>query len=160
MSLAAALALLAAPTLADLAAIDGQVAAFTGAAIGAQGGAIQPIDRRLRLTACAAPLALAWRTERRETVEVRCPDAGGWRLYVPVRAVPAAKPALPAVNRGDGVTIAVSGRGFTVSQPGEALEAGKPGAWIRVRTLDAKVADRDVLRARVVRPGLVSVALP
>lgn len=160
MSLVTALALTASATLADLAVIDRQVEDFTGAAIGGEGGAIQPIDRRLRLNACAAPLVLGWRSARRETVQVRCPDAGGWRLYVPVRAAPRPEAALPVVNRGDAVTIAVSGPGFTVSRAGEALEAGKQGGWIRVRALSATAPRGQVMRARVVRPGLVTVALP
>ena len=55
---------LAAPAgLADLAAIDAQVAAFAG-------GTAVPVDRRLRLVACATPLALSWRGARRDTVHV------------------------------------------------------------------------------------------
>jgi flagella basal body P-ring formation protein FlgA len=146
---------LAAP-LTDLAAIDMAVAAFTGQQIGVPGGAAQPVDRRLRLAACSAPLALSWYGSAETSVLVRCPDAGGWRVFVPVsaaRAVPVVAPAAMAVMRGEGVTVSVAGDGFTVSQPGEALEAGAVGAWIRVRT----AAKADPLRARVVRPGLVEL---
>ncbi|MEY4720681.1 MAG: hypothetical protein RIQ46_406, partial [Pseudomonadota bacterium] len=65
--------------------------------------------------------------------------------------------AAPAINRGDAVTIAVAGEGFAVSQPGEALEGGPVGTWIRVRGLSAKAQP---MRARVVRPGLVEMPLP
>ncbi|MFX5914908.1 hypothetical protein ABTE45_19000, partial [Acinetobacter baumannii] len=44
---------------ADPAAIDSAVAAFTGQPIGVPGGAATPVDRRLRLSPCAAPLALS-----------------------------------------------------------------------------------------------------
>ena len=81
-----ALFLAAAASFADLDTIDRQVAAFTGAPIGAAGGATQGLDRRLRLRPCYAPLALAWRGQTRDTVVAECPDAGGWRLFVPVRA--------------------------------------------------------------------------
>ncbi len=146
---------LAAP-LTDLAAIDNAVAAFTGQQIGVPGGAAQPVDRRLRLAGCSAPLALSWYGAAQASVLVRCPDAGGWRVFVPVSAARAAQAAAPeamAVARGEGVTVSVAGDGFTVSQPGEALDAGAVGAWIRVR-MSAK---GDPLRARIVRPGLVEL---
>ncbi len=149
----APLPVLAAP-LTELAAIDRAVAAFTGQQIGVPGGAAQPVDRRLRLAACSAPLALSWYGNAQTSVLVRCPDAGGWRVFVPVGAPRAAEaPAAIAVARGEGVTVSVAGDGFTVSQPGEALDAGAVGAWIRVRT----AAKADPLRARVVRPGLVEL---
>lgn len=151
----APLPVVAAP-LTDLAAIDRAVAAFTGQQIGVPGGAAQPVDRRLRLAACSAPLALSWYGNAQTSVLVRCPDAGGWRVFVPVsaeRAVPSVAPAAMAVMRGEGVTVTVAGDGFSVSQPGEALDAGAVGAWIRVKT----AAKTDPLRARVVRPGLVEL---
>ena len=67
---------------ADLDAVDREVAAFTGAPIGAPGGASMPVDRRLRLQACAAPLAVSWNGLRRDSVQVQCPAAGGWRIFV------------------------------------------------------------------------------
>lgn len=142
---------------ADLAAIDRAVASFTGAPIGAPGGAAMPVDRRLRLAPCRAPLALGWYGTRRDTVEVSCPVAGGWRIYVPLAGMARSAAAAPLVARGDAVTITVSGDGFAVSQPGEALEAGGEGAWIKVRGVNPKAP---VLRARVLRPGLVGIDLP
>lgn len=164
MSFTLALAAGAIP-FADLDTIDRQVARFTGAEIGAQGGAIQPVDRRLRLRRCASSLGLAWRSAQRDTVVIRCGDAGGWRLYVPVQSRALTSGATsastqPSVNRGDAVTIAAQGRGFTVSRQGEALETGINGAWIRVRPVTAKRFAEDPVRARIVRPGLVSVQLP
>lgn len=150
------LALLAAPAhagpLADLAMIDQAVTAFAGAPAA-------PVDRRLRLAACAAPLSLAWHGMRRDSVRVECPVAGGWRLFVPLLAGTglSGEHAAPVVTRGDAVSITVSGGGFAVSQPGEALEGGPVGAWIRVRTLNPKAQP---LRARVIRPGVVGMDLP
>lgn len=143
---------------ADLAAIDREVAEFTGKAIGQAGGAMMPVDRRLRLNACAEPLALSWRAGRRDTVQVQCPDAGSWRIFVPVRGVDNAP---SAIARGEAVTIAVVGDGFSVSQPGEALDAGAVGDWIRVRTLRSGSAynSNEAVRARITRPGEVEVEL-
>lgn len=150
---------LAQPVLADLAAIEREVARFTGAAQGQPGGAALPLDRRLRLARCPAPLALGWYGGQRSSVEVVCPVAGGWKLYVPLAAsgADAAAASSPAVARGDQVTIAVSGDGFAVSQPGQALENGAAGAWIKVRGL---APGAPALRARVLRPGLVGIDLP
>ncbi|MEO0032282.1 MAG: hypothetical protein RIS94_2040 [Pseudomonadota bacterium] len=154
----APLALLAAPMahatpFADLAAIDSAVASFTGQPIGVPGGAATPVDRRLRLARCAGPLALSWRTDRHDSILVQCPDTQGWRLYVAVADAGRQDFSGPAVARGDAVTIAATGDGFSVSQPGEALDSGGIGAWIRVRT-NAKA---DPMRARIVRPGLVEL---
>lgn len=150
---------------ADLEAIDRQVAAFTGAPIGAVGGAMTPLDRRLRLDRCRTTLALSWRSPVKDSVLVQCADTGGWRLFVPVRTAPPAsfQPEVrvpDAINRGDALSIAVTGEGFTVSQPGEALEAGPVGSWIRVRPLTARRGSGQEMRAQIVRPGLVRVPLP
>jgi flagella basal body P-ring formation protein FlgA len=164
--LAAAAALLAAPaqaqTVTDLAQIDRAVEQFTGAPIGAPSGAAQPVDRRLHLARCAAPPALSWYGSRRDTVLVRCPDPGSWRIFVPLSAGAPPEQSAPAVLRGEAVTIAISGEGFTVAQAGEALEPGAVGSWIRVRSaqIGGQVAGQgnaQAIRARVVRPGLVTL---
>lgn len=159
---AAALAMIpsvASAASADPAAIDAAVAGFTGAAVGEPGGARLPVDRRLRLAPCGEPLALEWHGGGRATVLVRCPVAGGWRLYVPVEAGPGAAAAAAAsiVSRGESVAIAVRGRGFTLTRQGEALEGGAAGEWIRVRPAGTRT---DPMRARVLRPGLVGADLP
>ncbi|HEY0958317.1 MAG TPA: flagella basal body P-ring formation protein FlgA [Novosphingobium sp.] len=164
MSFTIGLALVAAAGFADLDAIDRQVADFTGAPIGQQGGASTPVDRRLRLRSCMSPLTLSWNGVRRDSVLVQCPDAGGWRVFVPVRGTMGGALAVPVVNRGDAVTIAVQGDGFSVSQPGEALEGGAVGSWIRVRSVavsaQANRSTSDAMRAQIVRPGLVALPLP
>lgn len=146
--------LAAASAFADLDAIDRQVAAFAGASA-------TPVDRRLRLRPCRSGLALSWRTPAQDSVVVQCGDPSGWRLFVPVRAATAPGGPL-AVTRGDAVSIAVAGEGFTVSQPGEALESGAVGSWIRVRpaAVPGKPSRAEAMRAKVERPGLVSVPLP
>ena len=161
VALAAAFA--ASPALAqsyvDLSEVDRAVAQFAGAPIGAPGGAAQGADRRLRLTPCPQILTLVWYGQGRSAVEVRCPVVGGWKLYVPLSGGGSGNAAAepPAVIRGDAVTVRVSGDGFAVSQPGEALESGLVGAWIKVR---GSAADAPVLRAKVLRPGLVGMELP
>jgi flagellar basal body P-ring formation protein FlgA len=142
------LAVLAAAPFADLSAIDRAVTDFAG-------GAAMPVDRRLRLDPCASPLALSWRTPPRDTVVVECPDTGGWRLFVPTIGGSEGANAPITVNRGDSLTIAASGPGFSVSQPGEALESGPVGGWIRVRS-----GGGQTMRAQVERPGMVSLPLP
>ena len=155
-ALASAAPLLA-QSYADLAAVDRAVAQFTGAAQGEPGGAAQPVDRRLRLAPCRVPLLTAWHGTRQDTVAVSCPVPGGWKLYVPLAGAGNAANAAPIITRGDAVTITVSGQGFAVSQGGEALESGAAGAWIKVRGLGAGAP---VLRAKVLRPGVVGMDLP
>lgn len=160
-----ALALIAAPAsaqpgaaVADLAEIDRAVSAFTGLPPGAPGGAAGPVDRRLRLARCSQPLALDWHGTSRSAVQVRCPVARGWSLFVPLAgAGTGAAAQANLIERGDAVTIVVGGESFAVAQPGEALEGGAAGAWIKVRGLAPKAP---VLRGRVLRPGVIGVELP
>jgi flagella basal body P-ring formation protein FlgA len=140
----------------DPAAIDRAVAAFTGAEPGTPGGARTPTDRRLRLAACAGPLAVGWHGTARTAVRVECPGPDAWRIFVAVdgaAGAAAGRAQAPAVKRGDALTIMVRGRGFSVQQPGEALEGGMVGEWIFVRT--ARKAEP--LRARIERPGLAVI---
>ncbi len=150
----------------DLAAIDAQIARFTDAERGQVGGAILPVDRRLRLEPCLAELNLSWRNIRHDSLLVQCPVAGGWRLFVPIKAaviapVVAAAPAVRviAVARGEVVSVTVNGEGFTVSQPGEAMEAGVVGEWVRVRMVKDGSPRGEPMRAQIVRPGLLVVPL-
>lgn len=154
--LALPMLLLAAPLKAepftDLAAIDRAVAAFAGVAA-------PPVDRRLRLNPCTAPLALAWYGARQDRIQATCPGSGGWTIYVALPAQAAAPAPALVIQRGDAVTITAGGAGFAVSQPGEALENGAAGAWIKVRPVGA-AAGALPLRAQVLRPGLVGISLP
>jgi flagella basal body P-ring formation protein FlgA len=142
---------------ADPAAIDRAVAEFTGAAAGAPGGARTPVDRRLRLASCGAGLALEWYGRGHDTVLVRCPEEGGWRLFVPLASGGSQQAGPDVVSRGEMVAITLRGSGFTLSRQGEALEAGAVGEWIRVRPSDKRA---DPLRAQVLRPGVVGMELP
>lgn len=136
--LAAALTWPAMPAIAaggweDLALLDGRVEAAVGAPIGAPGGAVAPIDRRLRLAVCPetaqidAPVGGA--------VAVRCPSLG-WRVRVPLSAAFGATTmsAEPSVRRGDLVEIEYEGEGFSASASGVALDDAAVGKAIRVKT--------------------------
>lgn len=141
----------------DPAMIDSAVEAFTGAAIGAPGGARLATDRRLQLAACGGSLAVSWHTAARTAVQVECPGPTSWRIFVAISPVAGAgatgAPAAPAVKRGDAITVMVRGRGFSVQQPGEAMQAGAVGDWIEVRT----ARKGEALRARIERPGLAVI---
>lgn len=140
----------------DPAAIDRAVEAFTGVAIGAPGGARVATDRRLQLAACAGSLAVSWHTAARTAVQVECLGPTAWRIFVavsPAAGSAAAPREAPAVKRGDAITVMVRGRGFSVQQAGEAMQAGAVGDWIDVRTS----RKGEALRARIERPGLAVI---
>jgi len=140
----------------DPAVIDQAVADFTGAAIGAPGGARVATDRRLQLASCAGTLAVSWHTAARTAVQVECPGPTAWRVFVaisPVTGTAAAPAAAAVVKRGDAITVMVRGRGFSVQQQGEAMQAGAVGDWIEVR-ISRK---GEPLRARIARPGLAVI---
>lgn len=139
---------------ADPAAIDAEVSAFTGAPLGTPGGARHPVDRRLRLAACAQSLDLAWHGRRADMVRVECNAGTSWRIFVPVNADASGAGSVAAapvavVERGQVIGIVIEGRGFSVAQQGEALENGAIGQWIRVRP----EGQREALRARIETPG-------
>jgi flagella basal body P-ring formation protein FlgA len=143
----------------DLDALDRAVTGFTGVPAGQVGGAITPVDRRLRLQPCSMAPVMTWLNPRRDVVLVQCPDAGSWRLAVPVSRGGAPGVGEIAVNRGDAVSIAVEGEGFSVSRPGQALDQGGVGAWIRVQPATAAREQVQPVRGQIVRPGLVRVPM-
>ena len=157
---ALALAAMAVPAhaqgFADPAAIDQQVAAFLGVSPADAGKAFIPVDRRLKLADCGAPLAIDWPGTRRDSVIVQCPQAGGWKLYVRTMGQAAAAQATagPVIKRGDLVTVTVKARGFSVSQEGQALDGGAVGDWIRI-----KVSKDKEMQAQVLRPGAAVVTM-
>ncbi len=146
----------------DLSIIDRAVADFTGATIGQPGGAKLPVDRRLRLASCNAPLDLQWFGRDQRSVQVACPTAG-WRIYVAVdTGAGGGHGASPQygqtlVKRGENVSILVRGSGFTLTRQGSAVEDGAQGEWIKVRATGQRT---ETLRAMVIRPGQVGIDLP
>ncbi|TPG15669.1 flagella basal body P-ring formation protein FlgA [Sphingomonas oligophenolica] len=130
----------------DTPALDRAVAAFTGHAIGDDGGARTAIDARLRLAQCPT-VAISWRTERHDAVVVAC-SGPSWRLFVPVIGTPAASAAAPGtsrvayappvklepvIKRGDPVTIEAGDSGFSISREGVAIGDAAPGERFMVR---------------------------
>ncbi len=141
------------PIFTNPADIDRAVQQFTGANIGQVGGARTPTDRRLRLAYCDGPLMTSWHGRAGQTVRVECPEVNGWRIFVSTRPQPAAQTAQRIVRRGDPITVAVRGRGFSVQQSGEALDSGAIGDWIAVRT----ARKREPIQARIERPGFAII---
>lgn len=130
--------------------LDAVVAQFTGKALGEQGGARAPVDKRLKLQACAAP-QLEWRSEAKDAVVIRC-MAPAWKLYVPVNAVPQPKaapvvvaqaPAVPVraepvIRRGDPITVEAGSPGFSITRDGVAMGDAAPGARLLVKVDEKK----------------------
>lgn len=158
--LALALAAPAADAFQSTALLDSIVAQFTGKAIGEIGGARTPVDTRLKLAACAAP-QLEWRSEARDAVVVRCMQPG-WRIFVPVAALPQPKPvsapsvaqpapvkAEPVIRRGDAVTVEIGSAGFSITREGVAASDAAAGARLAVRIDDRKPP----IQAVAIEPG-------
>lgn len=130
--------------------LDTIVAQFTGAAVGEQGGARAPVDKRLKLQPCAAP-QLEWRSAAKDAVVVRC-MAPAWRIFVPVNAVPrpsaasvvtARAPAVPVkaapvIRRGDPITVEAGSPGFSITRDGIAMGDAAPGARLMVKVDEKK----------------------
>jgi len=153
----AALLVLAVPAYAtelhDLALIDREVAAFTGAPVGGSGGAQAQVDRQMRLARCSQPLALDYYGTR-TSIRVVCPDAGSWRVFVPLMQETGAA----VISRRDILRVEAGGNGFRISRSGEALEDGRAGAMIRVRIDDGSRQGR-VVAAEVIEAGRVRVPI-
>lgn len=148
----------------DTTAIDVAVVAFTGQAVGREGGARTAVDPRLKLAACPLP-QLAWRGSYQDAVVVHC-EAPAWRIYVPVKLPPAgaraAAPALapavkaePVIRRGDAVTIEAGTTGFSITRDGVAMSDASAGGRLPVRIDPAKppIQTLAIAAGRVALPG-------
>ena len=124
----------------DLDLLDARISAF---------GAATPVDRRLKLARCAdqANIFPAGST----AVAVRCTSAG-WRILVPLEAT-SQQAGAPAIRKGDFVDLTVEGTGFSISTAATAVEDGRVGQSLRVRTNDANPA----ISGAVVSTGLVVI---
>ncbi|HET9509557.1 MAG TPA: flagella basal body P-ring formation protein FlgA [Sphingomonas sp.] len=136
----------------DTTAIDVAVAAFTGHAVGEEGGARTAVDQRLKLAQCPLP-QLDWRGSYQDAVVVTC-DTPRWRIYVPIKlppqaarpqvaaaapvaVAPAAKPEM-VIRRGDPITIEAGGAGFSITRDGTALSDAPAGGRLLVKVDPAK----------------------
>lgn len=171
LPLLAALPLIMAPSPAyaqakfeNLDRLDGLVAMTVGANVGEPGGAIAPIDRRLKLAPCPAEPVIEGPVFG--AAIVRC-VATGWRIRVPLASggAAAAQPVAAmrmgrpqassaiTVKRGDPVRLVAGGASFTVSRMMVADEDGAIGDMIRVREdrkaapVIAQVVDMGIVRA-------------
>jgi flagella basal body P-ring formation protein FlgA len=152
----AALFLAALPTpvmaepIEDLDRLDSRIEVMTGAAPGQPGGAIAPIDRRLKLAACPQPASIEWSGS--DALAVRC-AAIGWRLRVGIAAMggPRGKAGL-SVHRGDTVEVSVEGDAFDVATTALAMDDGAVGASVRLKLGAAGTQSSAI----VTGPGTVS----
>lgn len=137
--LAGAMPAVAAESWQPLASI--RSAALSTLGPGAEGEAV--IADSLRLARCAAPLQA--QPTANTTVEVSCPDAGGWRLFVPVK-----------VRRNQDVLVLTRGIGA-----GETLSAADISTARRdaARIAGAVLADPAAAIGRVARRPLQAGSL-
>ena len=154
IAFAALLGLAAAPALAqsalppaqDLDQLERMVIATLGADIGAPGGPMAPIDRRMRLAACPGGIQID--PPSTGAVTVRC-TTSGWRIRVPLTrpgmnfaggnpagAGGANQPsyANSAIRKGDPVQLIAQGQAFSISVDATAMEDANIGNRMRVTT--------------------------
>jgi flagellar basal body P-ring formation protein FlgA len=139
----------------DHTAIDAAIVAATGVATGGNGGAVGPVDRRLKLVNC--PVALQADPPAMGAIAIRCLPLG-WRIRVPLLASQSpprvAEMAEILVKRGENVELRASGPGFEVSSTVIAMEDGALGKGIRVKSLTSIVP----IVATVAGPALVQIS--
>lgn len=133
----------AAPAGTNLALLDRAAEIFAGARLGEPGGPVAPVDRRLRLANCGSSPEFTWRSDAHDAIVIRCPDPNGWRIFVSVRANPAAVrqvavKAEPVIRRGDSVSLEAGQNGFSVSADGVAMSDAAPGGRFQVKIEGAK----------------------
>lgn len=144
--------------------LDSIVAMSVGANIGEPGGAVAPVDRRLKLAACPQVPQMSGMMYGAAMIE--CKHLG-WRIRVPLnpggqqqpmatmqptaygRMAPVQKQVV--VKKGDPVQLIAGGSAFMVTRMMIADEDGAPGDMIRVRE-DKK---SDPVMARVQESGVV-----
>lgn len=123
MMILAPLALLAATSspFEDLDALDRQIAAMAPA---------QPIDRRLKLPRCPAPVAIE--TFGARGLSVSCP-AVGWRIFVATAPMNTTSQGPADIRMGDVVSLQVPGDGFIISTSATALDEARRGQMLRLK---------------------------
>ncbi len=144
--------------------LDSIVAMSVGANIGEPGGAVAPVDRRLKLAACPQVPQMSGMMYGAAMIECK---PLGWRIRVPLnpggqqqpmasmqstaygRMAPVQKQVV--VKKGDPVQLIAGGSAFMVTRMMIADEDGAPGDMIRVRE-DKK---SDPVMARVQETGVV-----
>jgi len=136
--------------LEDLAFLDARIAVFLGGTPADAGKKAQPVDRRLRLLACAE--GALFDPPSMGAIAAYCPSRG-WRLRVPLIGGSPEETAEVVVRRGDAVQLAYTGSGFDVTTSATALEDGREGGVVRVKAPTGAAT----VTARVRGPGLVTI---
>lgn len=142
-TLALAMLAIAAPSHAsaqpfeNLDRIDSLVATTVGAEIGTPGGAVAPVDKRMKLAPC--PQIPSIEGPVFGAAIVRC-DRLGWRIRVPLIGAGQAQSGyarpqqrVVLVKKGDPVQLVAGDASFSVSRAMVADEDGAIGDMIRVR---------------------------
>ena len=120
----------------DTTLLDRQVASHLGADIGDVGGALAPIDPKLKLKRCASAVDISETTKN--ALLLSCPQLG-WRIFVPVRfgsltsRQDGSNPAEPVIQRNQPVTLIVRRSNFSISYGVIAQKSGAVGEYIPVR---------------------------
>lgn len=138
------------PQFEDLNLLQARISAYLGQA-GAEASQVQPLDQRLRLARCPEPATIDMAV--RGELIVRCPTIG-WRLRVPVTMPMAAAQSAIVIRRGDNVELAVGGRGFSVVSTATAMEDGREGGVVRVKSSTGTAT----VTGRVDGPGRVTIS--
>lgn len=141
----------------NLDALETRLEAALGAGVGAPGGPMRPLDRRLKLAACPAPALVEPPLAGAATL--RC-EALGWRIRVPVTrtVIAATGQAEPIVRKGDQVEFVARAAGFTVSTVAIAEQDGALRDRIRVRTTASDGRKNAPVTAEVIAAGQVGLA--
>lgn len=137
------------PAFEDLDRLDARIALFLGGTTADAGQRAQPVDRRLRLARCAEDAEFD--APAMGAIAVRCASPA-WRLRVPLTGGTALI-AETVVRRGDAVELLYNGSGFGVTTTATALEDGRDGGLVRVKSPTSAA----VVTARVQGPGRVSI---
>lgn len=133
-------------------------AAAVAAVAGGAADAEASVDAALRLPRCAG--GLHGQAANAGTVEVRCQDAGGWRLFVPVRARRSQQVLVLTRNVAAGEVIAESDFVVETRDTGRVVGAalGEPAAAVgrsarRMLAAGSVLGGNDLVTPRVVRRG-------
>lgn len=119
--------------LEDLDFLDARIAVYLGGTPADAGKRAEPIDRRLRMVRC--PEGALFDSPQLGAIAAYCPSKG-WRLRVPLIGLTAttAQPAEVVIRRGDAVELAYIGHGFDITTGATAMEDGRAGGVVRVKT--------------------------
>jgi len=140
----------AGPELEDLELLDQRIAVFLGGSAQDAGLRAEPIDRRLRLSRCVDAAEFAQPQDG--TLFAECPSKG-WRVRILLKGTTPARTDAVVIRRGDAVDLAYRGDGFSVSTQATAIEDGRMGGRVRVKSPTSPA----VLTTLVKAPGSVAI---